>query len=151
MHFDPNNNIVKLCAQGMQLEGQGKAKEAFDLFNFAWTLATNDLEKFTAAHYVARHQDNTTDKLKWDIISLTYALKVGDTETSDIMPSLYLNIAKCYEDLNELEQALENYRLGFSFVTDDMADGYPKMIKIGLTAGLTRTLAKYGKTEETNR
>jgi hypothetical protein len=37
MQFDPNNNIVKLCAQGMTLEGEGKKTEALKLFQQAWT------------------------------------------------------------------------------------------------------------------
>jgi hypothetical protein len=57
MQFDPNNNIVKLCTQGMSLEGEGKKEEALKLFQQAWDEATHDFEKFTAAHYVARHQN----------------------------------------------------------------------------------------------
>ena len=32
MQFDPDNNIVKLCAQGMAKEGEGKPEEAYELF-----------------------------------------------------------------------------------------------------------------------
>ena len=32
MEFDPNNQIVKLCALGMDMEGQGKLEEASNLF-----------------------------------------------------------------------------------------------------------------------
>ena len=63
--FNPNNPIVKLCLQGMGMEEQGKPKEASELFLQAWNEATNDFEKFLAAHYVARHQKNTSDQLKW--------------------------------------------------------------------------------------
>ena len=28
MQFDPNNNVIKLCARGMEMEGQGKVNEA---------------------------------------------------------------------------------------------------------------------------
>lgn len=58
MQFDPNNHVVKPCANGMDKEGQGKLEEASSLFFQAWNEATNDFEKFTAAHYVARHQKN---------------------------------------------------------------------------------------------
>lgn len=64
MEFDPNNNVVKLCAQGMDMEGKGNLEEASKLFFQAWEEATNDFEKFTAAHYVARHQKSAADKLK---------------------------------------------------------------------------------------
>ncbi len=66
MQFDPNNNVVKLCAEGMSLEGQGKKEDAKNLFHQAWNGAVNNFEKFTAAHYVARHQETVEDKLKWD-------------------------------------------------------------------------------------
>ena len=62
MEVDPNNNVVKLCTQGMGLEGEGKPEEARELFIKAWNEATNDFEKFTAAHYVARHQKSVSDK-----------------------------------------------------------------------------------------
>jgi len=61
MEFDPNNNVVKLCAQGMSLEGQGKLEEASKVFTKAWNDATSNFEKFTAAHYVARHQASIAD------------------------------------------------------------------------------------------
>ena len=32
MQFDPNNNVVKLCAEGMKLEGQGKKMKHFNFF-----------------------------------------------------------------------------------------------------------------------
>ena len=65
MQFDPNNKIVKLCAEGMEMEGKGKQEEAGKYFLQAWSEATNHFEKFTAAHYVARCQKSVADKLKW--------------------------------------------------------------------------------------
>ena len=145
MQFDNNNVVVKLCAEGMLFEGQGKDNEARDLFNKAWTLATNDFEKVTAAHYVARHQDSVEEKLKWDKQALTHALKLDSDDTSNVLPSLYLNIAKCYEDLNKPIQAQENYQTGLTFVKSDSDDGYSKMIKSGLKAGLARLQATVDK------
>jgi rifampin ADP-ribosylating transferase len=66
MQFDPNNNVIKLCAQGMDMETEGLTEEANKLFLQAWSEATNDFEKFTAAHYVARYQKSVADKLRWD-------------------------------------------------------------------------------------
>ena len=65
MEFSPNNKIVKLCLQGMDLEEKGKPREAGSIFLQAWNEATNDFEKFMAAFYVARHQKNASGKLKW--------------------------------------------------------------------------------------
>ena len=98
MQFDPNNRIVQLCAKGMEMEMAEKLDKSEACFLQAWKEATTDFEKFTAAHYVARHQKSTQDKLKWDESALEFALKVGDSSLNASYPSLYLNIAKCYED-----------------------------------------------------
>jgi hypothetical protein len=52
MQFDSNNNVIKLCAEGMEMETKGLTEQASKLFPEAWNKATNDFEKFTAAHYV---------------------------------------------------------------------------------------------------
>lgn len=61
MQFDTNNTVVKLCAQGIEFEGKGQKKEALQLFQQAWEQASNDVEKFIAAHYVARHQESVQE------------------------------------------------------------------------------------------
>lgn len=138
MSFDPNNSIVKLCAEGMELEGKGEKEQAMLRFTQAWNEATNDFEKFTAAHYVARHQQRIEDKLKWDETALNYALKLKDDEVKGSYPSLYLNIAKCYEDLNDFEKAKINYQLALSFCNFLPDNGYGNMIKGGIMKGIER-------------
>ena len=115
MEFNPNNNVVKLCLQGMDMEEKGKPEEASRLFLQAWNEATNDFEKFTAAYYVARHQKNVSDKLKWLETALQFALKINNDTVSGAFPSLYLNIAKCYEDLSDPDNAKKNSELAISF------------------------------------
>src|SRR5215210_6208523 len=105
MEFNPSNTIIKLCVQGMDMEGEGKPEEASRLFLQAWNEATNDFEKFTAAHYVARHQKTVSDKLKWLETALRFALKINNDTVKSAFPSLYLNLAKCYEDLNDSDKA----------------------------------------------
>ena len=138
MEFDMNNNVVKLCAHGIELEGEGKKEEALKIFIQAWEEAINDFEKFTAAHYVARHQKSVIDKLKWDEIALSFALKINDESMKGTYPSLYLNIGKCYEDLNDLDNARKNYELAGSFTCFLSDDGYGKMIKGGIINGIER-------------
>ena len=122
----------------MELEGQGKLEEATNLFLQAWNKAAHDFEKFTAAHYVARHQKTVSDKLKWDCIALDFAIKIGDENVSACFPSLYLNIAKCYEDLNDFLNAGKNYQLALSFTASLANDGYGNMIKGGIMNGIRR-------------
>src|ERR1700722_13761392 len=110
MHFDPDNKINKLCADGMMAEGRGEMETAKNLFLQAWSESESDFEKFTAAHFVARHQENVPDKLYWDELALEMAKRIKDESIKSSYPSLYLNIGKCYEDLNDFERAKENYQ-----------------------------------------
>lgn len=116
MEFDPRNNVIKLCVLGMEMEEKGKAEEASALFLQAWNEATNDFEKFIAAHYVARHQKSVPDKLKWAETALQFALQINNDAVKAAFPSLYLNIAKYYEDLNDLDNAKKNHELAISYM-----------------------------------
>ena len=115
IQFDPNNNIIKLLLRGMGMEDSGKPEDASSLFLKAWSEATDDFERFIAAYYVARHQKNISDKLKWLETSLQFALKLNDDAVKSAFPALYLNIAKCYEDLCDPDKAKMNYELSNSY------------------------------------
>lgn len=123
MEFDPHNNVIKLCVQGMDAEEKGKPEEASKIFFQAWNEATNHFEKFTAAYYVARHQKNVRDKLKWLETSLQFALKINDVTVNGAFPSLYSNIAKCYEDLSDADNAKKNHELANSFTNNPSDNG----------------------------
>lgn len=77
-------------------------------------------------------------KLKWDKTCLQFALKLNDETMRSSYPSLYLNIGKCYEDLNDFDHAKENYLLAFSFSDFLPDDWYGKMIKSGIVNGIER-------------
>jgi tetratricopeptide (TPR) repeat protein len=138
MLFDPNNHVVRLCAEGMELEAKSNFDDARNKFIKAWNDATNDFEKFTAAHYVARHQKSVEDKLSWDRTALSFALKIKDENMPANFPSLYLNIAKCLEDLGDFGNAKENYQKALSWVNSLPDNGYGQMIKSGIEKGLER-------------
>ena len=72
MEFNPGNKVIQLCVQGMDMEGKGDPEEAERLFLQAWNESTNDFEKFMAAFYVARHQENVRDKLRWQETALRF-------------------------------------------------------------------------------
>jgi rifampin ADP-ribosylating transferase len=139
MQFNPENKVVKLCAEGMAAEGLGREDEAMNLFIRAWDESSTDFEKFTSAHYVARHQKTITEKLIWDETALTHALNINDGSLDSSLPSLLLNIAKCHEDLNNFELARVFYLRAHSYISSLPDDGYGKMIKSGIAAGITRT------------
>jgi tetratricopeptide (TPR) repeat protein len=138
MLFDPNNPINKLCIEGMELEGKRNDEAASNLFIQAWNEASTNPEKFAAAHYMARHQKTIDDKLKWDETALSIASKIDDPQIKASFPSLYLNIGKGYEDLNDFDRASKNYQLARSFTGHLLNDGYGNMIKSGIENGLNR-------------
>ena len=137
MILDLENKIIQLCAQGMDLEGENP-QEASRLFYQAWNEAESELDKSIAAHYVARQQSSVQDKLKWDTEALLFALKSDHPTAKAFYPSLYLNVGKCYEDLNEIENALQNYQLGLQFADALDEDGYGRMIRAGIESGIER-------------
>lgn len=138
MTFDPDNRVVKLCAQGMDLEGQGNQGAAHQVFMQAWDEATSEVEKFIAAHYVARHQKSVADKLKWDETALQLALQMNDPAIKSALPSLYLNVAKCHEDLNNVKEAKTHYEMALSYADFLPEDGYGNLIRNGILGGLKR-------------
>lgn len=96
MEFDPRNNVIKHCVQGMDMEEKGKFEKADSLYLQAWNEASTDFKKFTAAHFVARHQINVPAKLKWLETALQFALKINSESVKGAPPFLYLNLAKCF-------------------------------------------------------
>ncbi len=115
MEFSPFNNVVKRCLQGMAMEEQGKPEEALQLFLQGWNEATVDFEKFLTAHYIARHQKTASDRLTWLETALQYALKMNDDTVQSAFPALYANIAKCYDDLGDPDNAKKNRESGALF------------------------------------
>ena len=115
MEFNPNNKIVKLCVQGMNKEEQGNLEEAAKLFLQAWHESENDAEKFIAAYYITKHQENISDRLQWLETSLELALKINDDTVNSTFPFLYSNIATCYEKLKDAENAKKYFEKARSF------------------------------------
>jgi rifampin ADP-ribosylating transferase len=76
--------------------------------------------------------------LEWDETALRLARKVNNDNVKESFPSLYLNIAKCFEDLNDFDNAKMNYELALSFSNVLTNDGYGSMIKGGIMNGIKR-------------
>lgn len=146
--IDPENKIVKLCAAGMQAEFVSDPARAKTLFLQAWNESETDSEKFIAAHYVARHQADQEETLKWNQEALNYALRVDGEEIKSHLPSLYLNLAKSYEDLGDLSAAAENYQLAADYCTLNADSTYVQTIRSGISRGLARTSGKKGAIPE---
>ena len=139
MQFDPENKIVKLCAEGMQLEAEGKIDEAHSRFQYAWDSAENDFEAFTAAHYLARNQKEPSAVLQWNLEALRRAGLVNDGGIKGHYPSVYLNVGKSYEALNQIKEASFHYQAAADYSEHLPPGKYGDMIKMGIRAALERT------------
>ena len=109
--------------RGMGFEDSGNIEEALTMFQNAWNEATDDYERFIAAYHLARQQKSIEEKLKWLETSLQCALKINDDNVKSAYPTLYLNIAKCYEELRDFENAQRNYELSNSSNTAPSDEG----------------------------
>lgn len=119
MEFNPNGAVVRLCLAGMEREEADEPEEAGKLFLQAWNEASNDFEKFMAAHFVARSQRDISERLKWLETALRFALRADNPAAASALPTLYANIGQCYEQLHVPDKAETNHELAASL------KGYP--------------------------
>lgn len=136
MNLDTNNEVVKLCIDGIQQESND-INIAKDLYQKAWNNAHTDYEKCIAAHYLARNQNIDTE-LKWNAIALEHAMQVTGVDIKGILPSLYLNLGKSYETSGQLKEAVNAYDLAKENSIHLNDDGYGKMILSGINNALSR-------------
>ncbi len=117
MEFNPGNQVVKRCLEGMALEGRGNDPEAARVFMQAWNEATNDFEKFLAAYYVARHQQTANDQVQWLKTALACAAKVNDESVRAGMVALHERLAQCYQELNDADNVRVHQKLAAALNT----------------------------------
>jgi tetratricopeptide (TPR) repeat protein len=139
---DPDNPVAKLCAAGMQAEGQGDPEKAQRLFLQAWEAASDAFEACIAAHYVARHQPNPEETLRWDQVAFRLARAGRDDRTSGFFPSLLLNLAHSYELLGDKEQAKQYYQSAMERAKVLPPDQYGNMVRDGISRGLQRVIPR---------
>lgn len=136
--MDPDNPIVRLCAEGMEREMRGHFEDASKLFMAAWDRSMDDFEKCVAAHYIARHQKTALETLRWNRESLDRANAVNDSSVQGFYPSLYLNMGKSHEDLGDREEARRFYELAEAKMNSLHADRYGDIVRDGIARGLQR-------------
>jgi hypothetical protein len=137
--MDPDNPVVRLCAQGMQAEVEGRNLDAAALFREAWEAATDDYDACVAAHYLARHQSTPADTLHWNRQCLDRADRVGDDRVRGFYPSLHLNMARAHQDLDERGSAHEHYVRAAERIQDAAVGPYADGIRFAVAAGLRAT------------
>lgn len=142
--IDPANPVVKLCAAGMQSEFTGQLDEARQLFTHAWEAAADDYEAAIAAHYLARHQPEPREALRWNQVALARAEADGSERVQGFYPSLYLNLGYAFENVGNLPEAQRCYTLANDH-SASLADGpYAETVRGGIAAGLARVAAMQG-------
>ena len=136
--MDPNNPVIKLCAEGMQAEMRGKNKAALNLFTQAWEASQDDYEACVAAHYLARQQTTPQDVLRWNQEALQRAEAVDDERIEGFYPSLYLNMGYSYEVVGKRAEAMRYYQLAAAGVEALPEGTYGDMVRDGVARGLQR-------------
>jgi tetratricopeptide (TPR) repeat protein len=136
METDPNNPVVRLCAQGISAGMGGRADDAKRLYQEAWEARTDDYEASIVAHYLARVQRTPDEVLNWNRESLRYADAVNDERVAGFYPSLYLNMGKAYEDLGKRDEARKFYGLAEGEAATLPEGKYGDMVRHGVAERL---------------
>ena len=130
MAIDPENRVVKLCAAGVAVEGDSNL--ARELFTRAWELCTDDWERSIAAHYLARHQPNAQETLRWNQRALEHAQAAPNGAAEEFLPSLYLNLAESYRHLGRYDEALDCARRARGVLASLAEGGYRDLVSFGI-------------------
>lgn len=120
--MNPDSAVVKLCIEGTQAEFQGQIEKARSLYQRAWEAVQDDYEACVAAHYVARHQEDHHERLRWNQVALDKANAVPDGSVEEFYPSLFLNMGQSHELLGNLSEAKRYYDLAAELGVIHQAD-----------------------------
>lgn len=120
--MDTTNPVIQLCMAGTRAEFEHRLEEARQLYLQAWEARTDDYDSCIAAHYVARFQDTAEASLRWNQLALEHAQAVGDERVRDFYPSLYLNLGKSFETLDNPLEAQRYYDLAADLGVVHQAD-----------------------------
>jgi tetratricopeptide (TPR) repeat protein len=137
--MDPENPVVRLCAEGIRAEADGRQADARDLFRRAWESATDDYEACVAAHYLARHQPTAEETLRWNRECLERADRVGDERVRGFYASLHLNMAAAHRELGHLDEAREHFEQAAACVEDAPSGQYGDWNRFAVADGLRST------------
>lgn len=135
--MNPDNPVVKLCAEGMEAEGAGQLDMAHACFQQAWAARQDDFESCIAAHFMARHQP-PADMLHWNQVALHHAQAVNDERVDSFYPSLYLNLGWSYEQVGDWAEADHYYALAATRLAILPDDPYATTVRRGVAAGQAR-------------
>jgi hypothetical protein len=144
--MDPDHLIVRLCAEAMRAEIEGRLADARALLDEAWVQRQNDYDACIAAHFLARHQRTPAEMLFWNQAALDHALAARAMPGSEelvcaFFPSLYLNLGYAHEMSGSLVEARACYRLALEHSGRLDSGAYGDTVRTGILEGLRRTQA----------
>ena len=143
--MDPENPVVKLCAEGMRAEGEGRFDDARALFAQAWEASADHYDACVAAHFLARHQPTPEETLRWNQEALRRAELVGDDRVRGFHPSLYLNLGHSHERLGDHAEARRFYELAAAHTAELGGDRYGDTTRDAIARGRERVRAALGE------
>ncbi|MEO7503186.1 MAG: hypothetical protein ABIW94_11160 [Gemmatimonadaceae bacterium] len=130
MSIDGSSEVARLCAAGMNLDGEPAAAQA--LFMQAWELRRDDYEASIAAHFVARHQASPEQSLRWNQLAVDHAEAVDDDRAQSLLASMYLNLGESLRVLGQCPEAMAAATRGLSCLEFLPAGGYRDFVERGL-------------------
>ncbi len=89
----------------------------------AWDEASVGFEKYLAAYFVARSHSATSEQFAWYRTALRLALQVDDPAARSALPSIYANLARCYDAEGQPEEAEKTRKLASACASEPADDG----------------------------
>lgn len=102
MEFSPKNPVIQLCLQAMKMEDNNEPENALKTFIQAWEMSSHDLEKFITSFFMARHQTNAAEEIKWLELALGFAQRINDDAVNCALGPIYEKLAFCYRQMNDV-------------------------------------------------
>ena len=114
MEFDPRNEAIQLCVQGIALEENGDIVKAAKLYQTAWDKAANDLERYLSAYFIGRSERDPAIGIEWFGKALNIANSIDSEAARSALPAIYAATAECYDELGDAENAKKIHDLAHS-------------------------------------
>lgn len=111
---------------------EGEPERARQLFQKAWDTRRDDYDAAVAAHYVARHQPTPFLVLEWNARAVTHCECVTDGRATDLLPSLYLNLADSLLAVGRRAEARVVAERAAEYLQALRADGYRSFVALAI-------------------
>ena len=111
---------------------EGHAHEALSLFEQAWACRQDDYDACIAAHFLARHQLDAPETLRWNRLAIQHAERTDSERVASFMASLYLNLADSEAGSGHHADAIEALSAARTHLDAVPAGGYRDFVAFGI-------------------